>query len=106
MSEDVLKQFPLAMTIDSETGKPMMKVSTTGGSSGGGSPMTFPEDFPDEALGSMLQQHISKYNTDMTAFKNILGAIGESIQNTEDHIEGIAKGITKIRVVIETTEGS
>lgn len=96
MSQELLDQYPHAMVIDQETGKPMPKVSTSG-SSGGGGDVIFPNNYPDsEGLNAMItiSEHI------VTVTGEIVKIQGQ-IQELDSKLKGLVDGTSVITVKIE-----
>ena len=85
MSEDKLKKYVHAMTIDPDTGKPMPKVSVQGGSSG--ESVVFPEDFPDiesQALLDDISKNSQGVNSKTQTVIDLLTSINEHLSVLTD----------------------
>lgn len=100
MSDDILKSYPHAMIMDPETGKPMMKVHTQGGSGGGGGEVTFPEDFPDLETQSILVD--IRENTQ--GLNSNLQTIASTLQSIDSKLSGIVNGDVVLNVKVITEE--
>ena len=100
MSDDILETYPHAMVMDSETGKPMMKVQAQGGTSGGGE-ISFPEDFPDSESISKLED--VKNNTSGLSGK--LDTMISLLQDVNSKLDDITSGGVTFKVnVVEDKE--
>lgn len=99
MSEDVLKSYIHAMTIDPETNKPMPKVHTQGGSGGGGD-VSFPEDFPDINSLSVLQ---SIYES-VSELESVVRDVSTAVQGLERALDDITNGDVVVKVTIDEPE--